>query len=301
MFILAQGITSAFSPLAPLLLIAATRTSPIPADAELRLLGEGMTFIEGPVWIGSEDRLVFSDIPESLLMQWNEADGVSEWVPSEGANGNFLDREGRLISCQQGARNVVRRSTSTGEVIEVVTQNLGGLRFNSPNDVVEHGAGCLWFTDPSWGLPNQTEDREVPGNFVYRHDPKGGVTEARLQGFCMPNGIGLSPDERTLYVTDTGGHPSHPDPKLQELPPSVNAFALDESGDLEGTEPLWSVEIPSDGICVDSFGRIYLTTPPGVVVLASNGEKLHELKVPRWTTNVCIGGPSGHTLLVTAE
>lgn len=301
MFMLTQGVSIAFSPLAPLLLTAATLTSPIPDSVELRMLGEGMEFVEGPVWIGSEDRLVFSDIPKSLLMQWTEADGVTEWIRSDGCNGNILDFQGRLITCQQGARNVVRRSTKTGEVIDVIAEKVDGLRPSSPNDATLHSSGCLWFTDPPWGLPRQSEGREQPGNFVFRHDPARGVTEARLKGFCMPNGIGLSPGERTLYVTDTGGHPSHPDPKLRNLPPSVNAFALDENGDLVEKTPRWSTEIASDGICVDTFGRIYLTTPPGIVILAPDGSRIDELEIPRWTTNVCLGGPQGHTLFTTAE
>lgn len=289
----------AFSPLAPLILGSVLRADPVPQGATVERLGAGMGFVEGPVWVPADERLLFSDIPRSTLMQWTAEAGIAEFAPSEGANGNALDAEGHLLSCQHLARNIVRRDASTGEVLEVVASTIGSARFNSPNDLVVHRSGVIWFTDPPWGLPGQTEGRELPGNHVYRWDPKTGEVTTELTHFSMPNGIALSPDESVLYVSDTGGHRSHPDEARRTGPPTFTAYRLEDER-LAGDAPLWKRETRSDGMCVDSLGRIYLTGPPGVTVWSFDGQQVGAVPVPGSTTNATFGGPENRTLFVTA-
>src|SRR6476646_10630185 len=127
--------------------------------AKVKKLAGGMKFTEGPVWLPADKKLVFSDIPNSKLMQWKEGEGLSVYRASEEANGNILDLEGRLISCQHKARNLVR--TEKDGKIMVLADKFHGKRFNSPNDVAERSDGTLWFTDPPWGL---TEKADIPGH-----------------------------------------------------------------------------------------------------------------------------------------
>ena len=120
-----------------------------PKGAKVEKLAGGMKFTEGPVWLPSEKKLVFSDIPNSKLMQWSEADGLSVYRDSEQANGNILDLQGRIISCQHKARNVIRIEADGSTTL--LADRFDGKRFNSPNDVAIRSDGTLWFTDPPWG------------------------------------------------------------------------------------------------------------------------------------------------------
>ena len=275
-----------------------TEVRPWQQVGEVRKLGGGMGFVEGPVWLPAEKRLVFSDIPRSKLMQWTEADGVTEWRDSANANGNILDLEGRLLSCQHGARNLIRIDAEGA--VEVLADRFDGKRFNSPNDVAVRSDGTLWFTDPPWGLPRQSEGRELEGHYVFRLDLEDGNVTAVLTDRCMPNGIAFSPDENTLYVADTGGHPSHPDAQLRKLPATVSAYRVLPDQSL-AVEPLWRIETICDGMCVDKDGRIYATGRTGVTVWSSEGKPLGEIKVPEQPANVCLGGPQGRTLFITAR
>src|SRR5450631_29780 len=181
--------------------------------AKVKKLADGMKFTEGPVWLPTKKTLVFSDIPNSKLMQWKEGDGLTVFRKSEQANGNILDLEGRLISCQHAARNLVR--TEKDGSIKVLTDNFDGKRFNSPNDVAVRSDGTLWFTDPPWGL---TGKAEIAGHYVFKFDQKTGKVEAVVKDLAMPNGIVFSPDENRIYIADTGGHKSHPDPAFHKMP-----------------------------------------------------------------------------------
>ncbi len=288
-----------FSPLAPMVVGAVTHTDPLPVEATLQVLAEGLGFLEGPVWVPSESALVFSDIPAKKLMRWSQADGVSEFVSADHPNGAVLDADGAILSCQQGSRNIVRRDPRSGDLLAVVIERPEGQRFNSPNDLTLHSTGAIWFTDPPWGLPRQTEGRELPGNFVYRWEPETKEAEAAFTHFSMPNGIALSPQESLLYVSDTGGHKSHPVEALRSGPATVTAFPL-VGGRALDREPLWRRETRSDGMCVDARGRIYLTGRPGVTIWGPDGTQVGEIEVPGSTTNVCLGGADGTTLFITA-
>ena len=275
---------------------------PPPPDAvfeegSLRTLATGLGFTEGPVWVAADQRLVFSDIPGAKLMAWSEADGLTTFRESPNPNGNLLDLEGRLLTCRHGARDVVR--TEGDGSLTVLAEGWDGRRFNSPNDLAVDGEGDLWFTDPPWGLPRQREGREIEVNGVYRLDVETGAVTQVSTLHAMPNGIAFSPGGDALYVTDTGGHPSHPDDAMRGAEGRVTSYAVGDGGSLSVR---WQAPVVSDGISVDEWGRVYTTTGQGVVVLdPADGRTLTTLEVPEHPANCCFGGPDGRTLFITAR
>lgn len=263
-----------------------------PGEKVQKLAGD-MKFTEGPAWIPAQKMLVFSDIPNSKLMQWREGDGLSVFRPSEQSNGNILDLEGRLISCQHAARNLVR--TEPDGRITVLADKFDGKRLNSPNDVAVRSDGTLWFTDPPWGL---TGPGELPGHWVFKLDPATGKIEPVIKELAMPNGINFSPDESRLYVADTGGHTKHPDAAFHKLPASVTCFEVSKTGTLG--KKLFQIEQGSDGMTVDVQGNLY-TTHGKVHVYNADGKKLETIDVPEGPANVTFGGDDYKTLFITAK
>jgi gluconolactonase len=260
----------------------------------IRKLAGGMRFTEGPAWIPAKKMLVFSDIPNSKLMQWREGEGLSVFRPSEQANGNILDLEGRLISCQHAGRNLVR--TESDGKITVLADKFDGKRFNSPNDVAVRSDGTLWFTDPPWGL---TGEREIPGNWVFKLDPASGSVEPVIKDLAMPNGIIFSPDESRLYVADTGGHERLSVPELRKLPAGIHCYEVSKNGKLG--KQLFQIEQGSDGMRVDVKGNLYTTTGGKVHIYSADGKKLEQIDVPEGPANVCFGGDDLKTLFITAS
>ena len=177
------------------LALSVQAASLVQPDAKVKKLAGGMKFTEGPVWLPGESKVVFSDIPNSKLMQWSQKDGLSVFRKSEQANGNILDLQGRIISCQHAARNIIRIDKD-GKA-KVLTEKFEGKRFNSPNDVAVWKDGTLWFTDPPWGL---RAPHEIPGHWVYKLDPETGKVEVLIKNLAMPNGIVFSPDGSRLYA-----------------------------------------------------------------------------------------------------
>ena len=292
------------TPLFTLLLFAAQDADALklqdllaPEAAVVKLAGD-MKFTEGPVWLPKEKKLVFSDIPSQKLMEWSEAGGLKVFRESPNPNGNLLDREGRLLTCRHGARDIVR-TEADGE-LTVLCDSFDGKRFNSPNDVAVKSDGTLWFTDPPWGLPRQREGKEQPGHWVYRLDPKTKKVTVLVKDLCMPNGLAFSPDERHLYIADTGGHGSHPDEALHDLPPTVTAYEVNADGTLN-PKPVWKTETRCDGMCVDVLGNIFTTAGEGVVVLSPKGEIIGTIKTPESPANCCFGGDDFKTLYITAR
>jgi len=292
------------TPLFTLLLIAAQDADApklqdlmAPEAAVVKLAGD-MKFTEGPVWLPEEEKLVFSDIPSAKLMEWSEAGGLKVFRESPNPNGNLLDREGRLLTCRHGARDIVR-TEEDGE-LTILCDSFDGKRFNSPNDVAVKSDGTLWFTDPPWGLPRQSEGKEQPGHWVYRFDPKTKEVTALVKDLCMPNGIAFSPDERHLYIADTGGHGSHPDESFHNLPATVTAYEVKADGTLN-PKPVWKTGTLCDGMCVDVLGNIYTTARAGVVVLSPKGEIIGTIKTPESPANCCFGGDDFKTLYITAR
>lgn len=263
-----------------------------PGEKVQKLAGD-MKFTEGPAWIPAKKTLVFSDIPNSKLMQWREADGLSVFRQSEQSNGNILDLQGRLISCQHAARNLVR--TEADGSITVLADKFDGKRLNSPNDVAVRSDGTLWFTDPPWGL---TGPGELPGHWVFKLDPATGKVEPVVKDLAMPNGINFSPDESRIYIADTGGHPKHPDPAFHKLPGGIHCYEVSKDGKLG--KKLFQIEQGSDGMTVDVKGNLY-TTHGKVHVYNADGKKLETIDVPEGPANVTFGGDDYKTLFITAK
>ena len=274
--------------LSVLFLIFATN----PAFADLSsIVGEGVTveqlgtdmkFTEGPVWIAKENRLVFSDIPLSLQLQWTKKEGIKEWRKVESSNGNLLDLKGNLLSCQHGGRNLVR--TELDGTMKVLADNFQGKRFNSPNDLAITSDGTIWFTDPSYGLRGRKA--EAGGKWVYRLKSDGSVSVA-CKTFDMPNGIAFSPDQKRVYIADSG--------KIGK----IHAYDVVEEGLLG--DPVFIMDVRCDGMCIDTEGRIYTTSRGGIHIYNHSGEKLGLIPTPEHPANVCFGGEDYDTLFITAR
>ena len=261
---------------------------------KVKKLAGGMKFTEGPVWLPSEKKVVFSDIPNSKLMQWSEATGLSVFRKSEEANGNILDLQGRLVSCQHAGRNLVR--TEADGKLTVLADRFEGKRFNSPNDAAIRSDGTIWFTDPPWGL---TGAGELPGHWVFKLDPTTGKVEVVVKDLAMPNGIVFSPDERRLYIADTGGNRRHPDPAFHKLPAGIHCYEVTPEGQLG--KKLFRIPQGSDGMKVDVKGNLYTTHGNKVQVFTPDGKPLSAIEVPENPANVCFGGDDYRTLFITAR
>jgi gluconolactonase len=266
----------------------------VPAGAKVEKIAGDFSFIEGPVWIKSAGYLVFSDIPKNELKQWSPGGGVKTYrAPSFNANGNTLDLTGRLLSCEHTGRRVaVQEKDGT---LRTVVDSFEGKKLNSPNDIVVKSDGTLYFTDPEYGLKNdpatkQKIGKEQPGQFVYRHDPKTGRTTALVRDFVQPNGLAFSPDEKFLYIADSGA-PKH-----------IRRFAVAADGSLSGGEVFCTLDagVP-DGIRVDTAGRVWSSAGDGVHIFAPSGKLLGKILVPEGPANLCFGGADGQTLFLTAR
>jgi gluconolactonase len=261
--------------------------------AKVQKLATGMKFLEGPVWLPVEKKVVFSDIPNGKLMQWQEGKGLSEFRASEQSNGNILDLEGRLVTCQHAGRNLIR--TEKDGKITVLADKFEGKRFNSPNDVAVRADGTLWFTDPPWGLAGAPD---LPGDWVFKLDPKTSKVEPVIKDLAMPNGICFSPDGTRLYVSDTGGNKKHPDPAFHKLPAGIHCYEVSKDGTLG--KKLFTIPSGSDGMRVDTKGNLYATHGK-VKIFDPDGKPLEEIEVPEGPANLCFGGEDGKTLFITAR
>ncbi len=261
--------------------------------AKVVKLASGMKFTEGPVWLPTEKKLIFSDIPNSKLMQWKEGQGLSEYRKSEQANGNILDLEGHLISCQHAGRNLVR--TEKDGKITVLADKFDNKRFNSPNDAAIRSDGTLWFTDPPWGL---TGKGEIPGHWVFKLDPKTGKVEAVVKDLAMPNRIVFSPDESRIYIADTGGNSRHPDASFHKLPAGIHCYEMSKDGQIG--KKLFVIKEGSDGMKTDVKGNLY-TTHGKVHIYNADGTFLEKIDVPEGPANIAFGGDDYKTLFITAR
>jgi gluconolactonase len=266
------------------------------SNATLETLASGFRWIEGPVWMGDANCLLFQDLPNDRTMRWTEGLGVSVYrSPSNYANGQTRDREGRLIACSHRGR-CLYRTEYDGRVTTLVDQH-DGRRLNAPNDVVVKSDGSIWFTDPLYGISNDYEGgRQVSEQppAVYRFDPERGDVRVVADDFDGPNGLAFSPDERRLYVSETGD-------QTTECPRQyIRVFEVgDDQSSLRGGDILHKVE-PGycDGMRVDEDGNIWSSAADGVHCINSGGELLGKILVPYRVSNLTFGGVAKNRLFI---
>jgi gluconolactonase len=262
-------------------------------NAPVKRLCTGFDWVEGPVWFGDQNCLLFSDIPSNRIMRWSE-DGVSVFrSPSNYTNGHTRDRQGRLVSCEHGTRRVTR--TEWDGAITVVADGYQGKPLNSPNDVIVAPDGAIWFTDPHYGIGTVYEGFKSAQELacqVYRVDPSGQI-EVMISDMACPNGLAFSPDGTRLYVADTG-RMFHSDPQ------HIKVFDMADGRPVKGR--VFHTISPgcADGIRCDSEGNLWSSAGDGVHCIAPDGRLLGKILVPEIVSNLCFGGRAKHRLFITA-
>jgi gluconolactonase len=271
-------------------------------NVEVRRLGTGFTFTEGPIWNPKEQFLLFSDMPGDTRRRWDEASGVEEVLsPSNKGNGMTLDENGRLIVCEHTTSSLVRMDPDGKNTNrEVLASHYEGKELNSPNDVVVKSDGSIWFSDPWYGrMPGfgVERERELGWQGVFRIPPGGGEPELVVEQdeYEQPNGLCFSPDESLLYINDT--------PKAW-----IKVYDVGSDGSLsngrmffEGIGSGVIAEGIPDGMKSDEQGNIWVTGPGGVWVISAGGEHLGTVGLPENVGNLTWGGPDWHTLFVPSS
>ena len=269
------------------------------ADSRLECLASPARWAEGPVWLPGEDAVVFSDVKANRMYRWNRDGKITIFREQANyANGNTLDRQGPLISCEHGRRGVSR--TDSDGVARILVDRFDGKRLNSPNDVVVKSDGSLWFSDPPYGIVGDAEgfksESQIIGCYVYRFDPETGEITAVATDEQRPNGLAFSPDESRLYVADM----SIVDFPLQGRR-HLLVYDVIEGRRLSNPRVLAQIEpgIP-DGFRVDQCGNIFCSCEDGILVLAGDGQRIGKIGVPERVSNCTFGGPAQDELFITA-
>jgi gluconolactonase len=259
-------------------------------------LWTGARWSEGPAWFAAGRYLVWSDIPNNRMMRFVEPSGeVSLFRErSNNSNGNSVDNQGRLVTCEHLTRRVTR--TEIDGSITVLADKWNGKRFNSPNDLVVKSDDSIWFTDPAYGIDTDYEGDQAPeeigGCHVYRLDPKTGAVDAVVTDAVRPNGIAFSPDEKFLYLADTGATHKENGPK------HIRKFAV-QGARLSGGEVFAeSTSGLFDGFRVDTTGRIWTSTAEGVHVYDPDGTLIGKILIPELVANVTFGGTKLNRLFI---
>jgi gluconolactonase len=284
----------------------------VPFDAQLEVLAEGFEWTEGPVWVADGGYLLFSDIPPNSIYRWQQGAGHELWLTPSGYTGSaprggepgsnalLLDPEDRLVLCQHGDRRMARMEATLEEPrpdFTTLADRWDGKRFNSPNDAVFHSSGALYFTDPPYGLAAGPEDptREIDFEGVFRLAPDGTVSLLTSE-LARPNGIAFSPDEKTLYVSNSD--PIHAVWMAYEV--LSDGSLGDGRAFFDATQ--WVGKSPGlpDGMKVDVHGNVFASGPGGILVFSSRGEHLGTLVTTLATSN-CAFGDDGSTLYITAH
>ncbi|MGK4596085.1 SMP-30/gluconolactonase/LRE family protein [Amycolatopsis sp. w19] len=270
------------------------RFARVNGDEWMRRLHTGCRWTEGPAYFPAGRYLVFSDIPNDRVLRWDETTGAVGVFrePAGFHNGHTVDRQGRLVSCEQGNRRVTR--TEHDGTTTVLAETYQGKRFNSPNDVVESSDGAIWFTDPSYGIDSDYEghqaESEIGACHVYRVDPVDGSVRIVADDFSRPNGLAFSLDESLLYIADTRQNPSH-----------IRVFSVDD-GRLSGGEVFATSDAGGfDGVRLDAAGRVWAAAHDGLHCFAPDGTRIGKLRVPEVCSNLTFGGPRRNDLFITAS
>jgi gluconolactonase len=268
-------------------------------NASLEVLASGFRWLEGPVWMGDADCLLFQDIPNNRTMRWTEGLGVSIYrAPSNYANGQTRDRSGRLIACSHRGR-CLYRTEYDGSVTTLVDRH-DGKRLNAPNDVVVKSDGTTWFSDPLYGISNDYEGgRQVSEQpaAVYRFDPQSAGIRVVADDFDGPNGIAFSPDESRLYISETGDQTAeHPRQYIRVFDVGVDGLTLSGGDVFHKIEPGYC-----DGMRVDEDGNVWSSAADGVHCIDPAGNLLGKILVPKRVANLTFGGPVKNRLFIAGS
>lgn len=284
----------------------------IDPQATLTELGSGYAWSEGPVWVEEHGFLLFSDIPNNVIHKWIPGEGVSVYLKPAGytgeesrggelgSNGLYISNSGDLLLAQHGDRRIARLNAPLDDPapeFTTIADRYNGKRLNSPNDLVQHSNGDIYFTDPPYGLEEQVDDpnKELDFQGVYRVTPEGEVILLTAE-LSRPNGIELSPDERTLYVANSSGeNPVWMVYDITEEGNLANGRVFYDASEFVGVDPG-----SQDGMDVDAEGNIYATGPGGIWIFSPDGTLLGKIKTNKPTAN-CTIGQGGKTLFITAD
>jgi gluconolactonase len=286
----------------------------IDSNAVIEVIGRHYLWSEGPVWVPAKQMLLFSAVRENKIYRWNGKDTpVAYLTPSgytdtayrdgeNGSNGLALDKEGRLLLCQSGNRQVVRLNAaldSPRPIFTVLAPNFKGRKFNSPNDLVADSKDNIYFTDPIYGLPKHEDDptRELAFEGVYKISPNGKVT-LLIDSILRPNGIALSLDEKILYIGSS-----------RDRHPRWYIYPLDSSGDvkgggvlMDGTEQLNKAKVrqSADGFKIDKYGNLFAAGPDGINIISPAGELLGLIRIYNRPASNCAFNETKDVLYITA-
>ncbi len=265
----------------------------IKGSARVEKLFEGCRWAEGPAYFPLMRSVIWSDIPNDRMLRWDETTGTTGVFrnPAGYSNGNTVDREGRLVSCEHGNRRVTR--TEQDGSITVLADEYDGKPLNSPNDVVVKSDGSIWFTDPPYGIDSDYEGHKAPveqaGNFVFRIDGETGEITIVADDFDRPNGLAFTPDESQLVISDTGSAATR----------HFRIFDVNDDGTLSGGDVLAVCTAGGfDGFRFDDEGRIWTSAGDGVHCIDLEGNLLGKVLVPEGVANVVFGGPKRNRLFI---
>ncbi|QKZ13771.1 SMP-30/gluconolactonase/LRE family protein [Spirosoma sp. KUDC1026] len=282
----------------------------IPADAKIEIIGAGFGHLEGPVWVKDSNCLLVSDTKAQITYKWSPTKGLSKFLENTGytgqmpyseepgSNGMTIDGKGRLVMCEHGDRRVavLRLDGKWGK--QTLADSYQGKRFSSPNDIVAHTNGSLYFTDPPYGLPKKEKDptREMTVNGVYQMMPNGTVNRL-ISDMTLPNGLALSADGKTLYVSQS-----------DSLKPLIRVYPVLANGslgkgkvffDATSVPKLRDKEVP-DGLKADRDGNIWAAGPGGLLIISPAGKLLGRIDTGEVIAN-CAWGDDGSTLYITSN